>query len=304
MMVPMGGMRAYEAYLRAWTCQFWGSDSLSALTSQEYPPGVRSTAAILLLLARPGTSVRHVAPLLCDEEPAVHRPVSQALIWHGGNRVREAVEALGMPDGVPNAVIRALELPSGATAPAQQTCAKCENTVSGTPIFVVGPTGCGKSTVLKLAARHFNGLAIDLDHEIEKLHGLPGYEIFRLLGADVYRDTERQLLHRIEGRRCLVAVGAGAVDTVETRRFLERIGIVVHYTRDGAGLKSATDIDPRERHAASEFMTNFCNFGELAAVVDGYRSKLYDDVSVVCVNASGLDPISGAVKLVAAIRGA
>lgn len=79
-------------------------------------------------------------------------------------------------------------------------------------IVLIGYMGCGKSTVGRLLAKHFDLPFIDLDHHIETELGSSVPEIFNQKGAIYFRKEEHRCLTKIlnsEGSFVL-SLGGGA----------------------------------------------------------------------------------------------
>jgi len=97
------------------------------------------------------------------------------------------------------------------------------------PIFLVGMTGAGKSTIGRLLARRLEREFIDLDHALEARCGVRVADIFEIEGEAGFRRREAQLLDEYTQRRGIVlATGGGAVLLPENRHLLRTRGIVVY----------------------------------------------------------------------------
>lgn len=95
-------------------------------------------------------------------------------------------------------------------------------------LFLIGPTGAGKTSIGRQLAVRYNLPFLDLDQEIERITGVPVSTIFDIEGEAGFRRRESVLLEECSGRRgVLLASGAGAVlDPVNRRHMTER-GYVV-----------------------------------------------------------------------------
>lgn len=96
-------------------------------------------------------------------------------------------------------------------------------------IFLIGPTGAGKTTIGKRIAAHY-GLAFhDLDQAIEKRTGADAGLIFDIEGEAGFRKRESKLLRDLSERTGIVlATGAGAVLAEENQRLLRARGFVIY----------------------------------------------------------------------------
>ncbi|WP_199096767.1 shikimate kinase [Dyella sp. ASV21] len=95
-------------------------------------------------------------------------------------------------------------------------------------LFIVGPTGAGKTTIGRRLAEHYGLSFVDLDHEIEQVCGVPVSTVFEIEGETGFRQRESQLLEEHSRRSGVVlATGAGAVLDPTNRRLLGERGFVL-----------------------------------------------------------------------------
>ena len=79
-------------------------------------------------------------------------------------------------------------------------------------LFLIGPTGAGKTSIGRRLAAHYGLPFVDLDQEIESHCGVPVSTVFDIEGEAGFRQRERALLDSCSQRRgVLLATGAGAV---------------------------------------------------------------------------------------------
>jgi shikimate kinase len=95
-------------------------------------------------------------------------------------------------------------------------------------LFLIGPTGAGKTSIGRQLAVRYGLPFVDIDQEIERTTGVSVSTIFDIEGETGFRRREHALLQQCSGRRGIVlACGAGAVlDPANRRRLAER-GYVV-----------------------------------------------------------------------------
>lgn len=95
-------------------------------------------------------------------------------------------------------------------------------------LFIIGPTGAGKTSIGRRLAAHYGLPFVDLDHEIEQHCGVPVATVFEIEGEAGFRQRESLLLDECTQRDgVLLATGAGAVlDPINRQRLGER-GFVV-----------------------------------------------------------------------------
>jgi shikimate kinase len=95
-------------------------------------------------------------------------------------------------------------------------------------LFIVGPTGAGKTSIGRRLADHYGLSFIDIDHEIERVCGVPVSTVFEIEGEAGFRQREHALLEESSRRNgVLMATGAGAVLDPANRRLLAERGYVL-----------------------------------------------------------------------------
>lgn len=90
---------------------------------------------------------------------------------------------------------------------------QASNTKKRQRIALVGLRGAGKSTLGPLVAARFKVPFVELNHEIEKLSGMPVEELMAMYGIEGYRRLERQALDQIIAQPdpLILAVAGGIV---------------------------------------------------------------------------------------------
>jgi shikimate kinase len=95
-------------------------------------------------------------------------------------------------------------------------------------LFIVGPTGAGKTSVGRRLAVHYGLSFIDLDHEVEQHCGVDVGTVFEVEGEAGFRERESAQLDALSQRSgVLLATGAGAVLAADNRHRLAQRGFVV-----------------------------------------------------------------------------
>ncbi|MHB1058681.1 MAG: shikimate kinase [Rhodanobacter sp.] len=95
-------------------------------------------------------------------------------------------------------------------------------------LFIIGPTGAGKTSIGRRLAAHYGLPFVDLDQEIERHCGVDVNTVFEIEGEAGFRRRESALLEECSQRRgVLLATGAGAVLAGHNRRQLHEHGYVV-----------------------------------------------------------------------------
>lgn len=95
-------------------------------------------------------------------------------------------------------------------------------------LFLIGPTGAGKTTLGRRLAEHYGLSFIDLDQQVEEHCGVDVGTVFAIEGEAGFRQRESALLDTLSQRAgVLLATGAGAVLAEANRRWLRQRGFVV-----------------------------------------------------------------------------
>lgn len=99
-------------------------------------------------------------------------------------------------------------------------------------IFLVGPMGCGKTTIGKALALLSSRPFLDLDEEIVAFTGKSIPEIFKEEGETAFRQQETAALKRSLAYEAVIATGGGIVVTPENIELLKEHGLVVYLFAD------------------------------------------------------------------------
>jgi len=95
-------------------------------------------------------------------------------------------------------------------------------------LFIIGPTGAGKTSIGRRLAEHYGLLFLDLDQEIERHSGADVSTVFEIEGESSFRQRESAMLDECSQRRGVVlATGAGAILDPANRQLLAERGYVV-----------------------------------------------------------------------------
>jgi len=114
----------------------------------------------------------------------------------------------------------------------------------GSPVFLVGMMGAGKTTVGRLLAQGLDYDFLDADAELERRTGVRITTMFELEGEAGFRDREQQLLDELTTRREVVlATGGGAVLRPRNRLNLSTRGLVIFLDVSGVEIARRTQHD-------------------------------------------------------------
>ncbi|TDJ06233.1 MAG: shikimate kinase [Deltaproteobacteria bacterium] len=94
-------------------------------------------------------------------------------------------------------------------------------------VLLSGMMGSGKSSVGRALAERLGWEFIDTDERVETSCGLKIDELFRREGEAAFREREREVIESLPQRRAVVALGGGAVLSLENRASLRSKGISV-----------------------------------------------------------------------------
>ena len=100
----------------------------------------------------------------------------------------------------------------------------------GDRIVLIGPMGCGKSTIGRLLAARLRCRFLDSDAIIVRQTGVDIPTIFAIEGESGFRAREHKVLAELSqsDERFVLATGGGAVLLPENRPLLRSIGEVIH----------------------------------------------------------------------------
>ena len=100
-----------------------------------------------------------------------------------------------------------------------------------TTVFLIGFSGCGKSTIGPRLARRLKARFYDTDAMIEQRTARKINEIFREDGEATFRALESETIRRLVSRsqRKVIALGGGAFSHRTNRALIKKSGVVVVY---------------------------------------------------------------------------
>lgn len=106
-------------------------------------------------------------------------------------------------------------------------------------LVLIGMSGCGKTTLGKLAAEKLGKTFVDTDAEIIKRIGMSIADYFAAYGEDSFRQVESEVIQEISTQNNLViSTGGGVIKNPENIRWLKGNGTVIWIQRDPELLES------------------------------------------------------------------
>lgn len=140
---------------------------------------------------------------------------------------------------------------------------------SNPAIFLIGPSGVGKTTVGRILARTMRLNFVDTDREIEKQANKSVVEIFESVGEEVFRDLEAKVIFECLNKKGLVVSTGGGSILREENRSVMRTGIVVY-------LYAAPEfIEDRVKRAKNRPLLNQGNHAQISRDLMKQRGPLY-----------------------------
>lgn len=113
-------------------------------------------------------------------------------------------------------------------------------------IYLIGPRGCGKTTVGQLLAQRLEWTWVDLDQVIQEQAGQSITEIFARQGQSVFRDLESTaLLDQAQRSPRVISLGGGAVLRRENQEAIQNSGFTVFLNADVETLVQRISSDPQ-----------------------------------------------------------
>jgi shikimate kinase len=168
-------------------------------------------------------------------------------------------------------------------------------------IALIGPRGCGKSTVGRRLARALEWEFLDTDSLVEAAAGKSIAAIFAADGEPAFRELESQALQQaLASRRAVISVGGGAVLSRANRDRLRRLAYCIWLTATADELQQRVTADPASPTSRPP-LTPVPPPEEMRQVL-AQRRPLYEALAHQVVDTSGRTPDEVAQLILAALR--
>ena len=159
-------------------------------------------------------------------------------------------------------------------------------------IYLIGPTGSGKTAVGRQLARETGLAFVDSDSEIEKRTGVEIGYIFEKEGEAGFRDRESDMIAELSSRTgVIIATGGGSVLSKTNRDRLAGSGVVV-YLKTGVSEQLKRTSRSRKRP-----LLNNANPRRTLEEMAKTRAPLYEEIADLSIDTSKERVASVARKL-------
>ncbi|MBP9841049.1 MAG: hypothetical protein KBC64_01330 [Simkaniaceae bacterium] len=147
-------------------------------------------------------------------------------------------------------------------------------------LILFGFKNCGKTYFGKLIAEELKLSYIDTDALIENLNEMPCSRLYKMVGAEPFRQMEREAIHSLQSvSHSVISLGGGAVLDEKNVSFLQKIGRLVYLKVDKEILKQRmlrqselpAYIDPQARETSFEIM-----YTERLPIYEGIQATKLD----------------------------
>lgn len=113
------------------------------------------------------------------------------------------------------------------------------------PIYLIGPRGCGKTTIGHALARARNYQFTDTDHALQSHEQRTVATIVEQEGWDRFRELESQALKAVTQPGTVIATGGGIVLIEENRQFMRENGVVIYLQASVSALIDRLEAYPK-----------------------------------------------------------
>jgi shikimate kinase len=150
-------------------------------------------------------------------------------------------------------------------------------------IVLVGPMGCGKTTVGRRLASKLNQNFFDTDHEIINKTGVSIDHIFDIEGEEGFRRRESEVLESLcDMNNIVIATGGGVVLLPQNREVLKRAGVVVYLLSSVEQLLMRT-----AKSKARPLLEKSIDRQKTITKIVNSRDKYYREVARIVIDTTG-----------------
>ena len=150
-------------------------------------------------------------------------------------------------------------------------------------IVLVGPMGCGKTTVGRQLANKLNQDFFDTDHEIINKTGVSIDHIFDIEGEEGFRQRESQILESLcDMNNIVLATGGGVILLPKNREVLRSAGVVVYLSSSVEQLLRRT-----AKSKTRPLLENSTDRKKTISDIIKARDKYYREVATIVVDTTG-----------------
>jgi shikimate kinase len=150
-------------------------------------------------------------------------------------------------------------------------------------IVLVGPMGCGKTTIGRRLSIKLNQDFFDTDHEIIKKTGVSIDHIFDIEGEEGFRQRESEALESLcDMKNVVIATGGGVVLLPQNRLVLKSTGVVVYL------LSSVDQLLRRTAKSKTRpLLENSSDRQKTITEIVNARDKYYREVATIVIDTTG-----------------
>ncbi len=150
-------------------------------------------------------------------------------------------------------------------------------------IVLVGPMGCGKTTVGRQLASKLNQDFFDTDHEIINKTGVSIDHIFDIEGEEGFRRRESEVLESLcDINNIVIATGGGVVLLPQNRLVLKNAGVVVYLSSSVEQLLRRT-----AKSKTRPLLENSSDRQKTITEIVNARDKYYREVATIVIDTTG-----------------
>ena len=150
-------------------------------------------------------------------------------------------------------------------------------------IVLVGPMGCGKTTVGRKLSSKLNQDFFDTDHEIINKTGVSIDHIFDIEGEEGFRRRESEVLESLcDMNNIVIATGGGVVLLPQNRLVLKNAGVVIYLSSSVEQLLRRT-----AKSKTRPLLENSSDRQKTITEIVNARDKYYREVATIVIDTTG-----------------